>query len=55
MAFVCGFVFKTECLNVNERIENRLKAQSDFEILTILGHGSFGRVNLVKHMQTGDK
>jgi len=55
MSFELGYVFKTESLNKNNKIENRLETRSDFEILSILGHGSFGRVNKVKHVQTNEK
>ena len=55
MSFAIGFTFKTEELKRNEKIKNQFETKADFEILDILGHGSFGRVNLVKHIQTDEK
>ena len=55
MSFEKGFIFKTQLLNVNRSIENSLSPNSEFELCSILGHGSFGRVNKVNHVQSGHK
>ena len=49
MSFEIGHVFETE--HFEKRDGFRIRSQ--FEILSILGHGSFGRVNEVKHIQSG--
>ena len=51
MSFEKGFIFKTQLLNVNRSIENSLSPNSEFELCSILGHGSFGRVNKVNTPQ----
>ena len=54
MSFEIGHLFTIENLNRNDEIQNGLEIKSDFEIISILGYGSFGRVNRVKHIQTGE-
>jgi hypothetical protein len=55
MSFELGHLFAIENLNRNNQIKNGLEIKSDFEIINTLGYGSFGRVNQVKHIQTGEK
>ena len=55
MSFEKGFIFKPQTLNVNSKKENSLLPNSEFELCNILGHGSFGRVNKVNHVQSGHK
>ena len=56
MPFDVGFIFKIENLEKNLEIESSFgEAESEIEILSILGNGSYGRVNCVKHVQTGKK
>ena len=51
MSFEIGHVFATE--NFEKRNGISIGNSSSFEILSILGHGSFGWVNEVKHIQSG--
>ena len=51
MSFEIGHVFATEHFEKINGIS--IGIRSSFEILSILGHGSFGRVNEVKHIQSG--
>jgi len=55
MSFSIGFTFETKQFRRNSGIENRLEVACDFRILSILGHGSYGRVNRVRHMQSGEE
>ena len=56
MSFVKGFKFETHNLTKNDKLKSRLELISDFEILSILGKGSFGgQVYKVKHLSTDDK
>ena len=56
MPFGVGFIFKVENFEKNLEIERLFgEAVSEFEILSILGNGSYGRVNCVKHVQTGKR
>ena len=51
MSFEIGHVFETKHFEKINGIS--IGNSSSFEILSILGHGSFGRVNEVKHIQSG--
>jgi serine/threonine protein kinase len=57
MSFDNGFTFKTQNLNKNRDLgkANFLDAVANFEIIRKLGHGSFGAVYNVNHLQTGKK
>jgi serine/threonine protein kinase len=57
MSFDNGFIFKTQNLKKNIDLEeaNFLDVEANFEIIRKLGHGSFGVVYNVKHLQTGNK
>jgi serine/threonine protein kinase len=57
MSFDNGFTFKTHNLNKNRDLgkANFLDAVANFEIIRKLGHGSFGAVYNVNHLQTGKK
>ena len=57
MSFDNGFTFETQNLNKNRDLgeSNFLDAEANFEIIRKLGHGSFGAVYNVKHLQTGNK
>ena len=55
MSFEKGFIFKTQIFNVNSKIEYSFSPNSEFELCSVLGHGSFGRVNKVNHVQSGHK
>jgi len=52
MSFDIGYIFKTENFKINNEFDNSLDTKSDFEILKILGSGSYARVNQVKHLQS---
>ena len=51
MSFKIGHVFETEHFEKTNGIS--IGKLSSFEILSILGSGSFGRVNEVQHIQSG--
>ena len=51
MSFEIGHVFATEHFEKINGIS--IGIRSSFEILSILGHGSFGYVNEVQHIQSG--
>jgi hypothetical protein len=56
MSFGKGFIFKAEYFEKNSETENSFgEDESDFEILSILGNGSYGRVTCVKQIQTGKR
>ena len=49
-------IIKTKRLTKNDnRKENRLETASDFEIISILGHGTYATVKQVNHLQTNEK
>ena len=55
VSFEIGYVFKTKRFKRNPKLENSLERRAYFELVSILGYGSFGRVNKVKHCQTDKK
>jgi serine/threonine protein kinase len=57
MSFDNGFMFKTQNLNKNNDLgeANFLDVKANFEIIQKLGHGSFGAVYNVNHLQTGKR
>ncbi len=56
MPFEKGFMIKAENFEKNFEIENSFdEDESDFEIMSILGSGSYGKVTCVNHIQTGKR
>ena len=56
MQFKVGHLIKTENLNRNEIInDSSLETHSEFEVIQMLGQGSFGAVYQVKHLKTNNK
>ena len=51
MSFKIGHVFETE--HFEKKNEISIGHSSSFEILSTLGRGSFGCVNEVRHIQSG--
>ena len=55
MTFEIGFKFEIESFEKNNQIECSLESRQEFEIISILGQGSFGKVFQVKNLPSSDK